>query len=334
MLLRLPHAGRIRSVAGMATKKPGRARRNTVVAGTEMLVTVGDWLRFAVSAFARAPLVFAQGLHGAQEEAMFLVGRFLGLEQEDLPHFTQARLTTRECAELRELVRRRIEEHVPVPYLVREAWLGGARFYVDERVLIPRSYIAELMPEAVAAFAGRGFAPRRILDVGTGSGCLAILAARAWPHAAVDAVDVADEALEVAAENIAGHGLQDRVHLMKSDLFASVPPLPYDLILANPPYEPTWLCDDQPPELRREPRLALDGGNDGMDCVRRILTETRAHLAPRGVLVLEHGALREAIAAEFPRIPQHVFGLRDGTDAVIGVRAADLPGGRRRRIAG
>lgn len=317
-----------------AKKRTAKKNVLSAVAGTEVLLTVGDWLRFAVTAFSRAPLAFAQGLHGPQEEALFLVGRFLGLEQEDIPHFAHARLTAAECDELRELVRRRIEDHVPVPYLVREAWIGGARFYVDERVLIPRSYIAELLPEAVAAFAGRAFAPRRILDLGTGSGCLAILAARAWPEALVDAVDIADEALEVAAENVAGHGLHERVQLLRSDLFAAVPPLPYDLILANPPYEPAALCDDQPPELAREPRLALDGGADGMDCVRRILAQARGHLAPRGVLVLEHGDLSATIAAEFPQLTPHVFALRDGTDAVIGLKAADLPGGHRRRIAG
>jgi len=317
-----------------AKKRSTKKRIPSAVDGTEVLATVGDWLRFAVTALGRAPLAFAQGLHGPQEEAMFLVGRFLGLEQEDLPHFAQARLTAAECAELRDLLRRRIEEHVPVPYLVREAWLGGARFYVDERVLIPRSYIAELLPDAVTAWAGRGFAPRRILDVGTGSGCLAILAARAWPAAAVDAVDLSDDALVVAAENVAAHGLHERVHLLKSDLLDALPPTAYDLILANPPYEPAAICDDQPPELAREPRLALDGGPDGMACVRRILAAARSHLAPRGLLVLEHGDLRATIAAEFPRLVHHVFALRDGSDAVIGVRASDLPGGPRRRIAG
>ena len=321
-------------MAATKRKKTGRARQNSVVLGTEVLVTVGDWLRFAVTAFSRAPLVFAQGLHGPQEEALFLVGRYLGLEQEDMPHFAQARLTERECDDLRELVRRRIEEHVPVPYLVREAWQAGIRFYVDERVLIPRSYIAELVPDAVTAFAGRGFAPQRILDLGTGSGCLAILAARAWPEAAIDAVDAADEALEVAAENVAAHGLHERVNLLKSNLFSALPEVRYDLILANPPYEPADLCDDQPPELRREPRLALDGGADGMDCVRPILNQARNHLSPRGVLVLEHGDLRDTILAEFPGLKHHVFALRDGTDAVIGVRAGDLPGGRGKRIAG
>jgi ribosomal protein L3 glutamine methyltransferase len=291
-----------------------------------------------VSAFTRAPLAFAQGLHGPQEEAMFLVGRFTGLEQDDLPHFVGARLTRTEIRALRELVRRRIEEHDPIPYLVHEAWSGGLRFYVDERVLIPRSYIAELLPQAVRRFAGRGWRPRRILDLGTGSGSLAILAARAFPEAVVDAVDVSLPALEVAEANVASHGLGHRVSLLRSDLFEAVPPLPYDLILANPPYEPAPVVDDQAPELRREPRLALDGGPDGMAprlaldggpdgmaCVRRIIAEARAHLAPRGVLVLELGGLRPQVRAEFPALEHRVFELHDGSEAVLGLRARHLP---------
>jgi ribosomal protein L3 glutamine methyltransferase len=299
--------------------------KSAFLAGTEKFQTVGDWLRFAVTAFTREPLAFAQGLHGPQEEAMFLVGRFLGLEQDDLTHFLGAQLARDEIAELRELIRERVERRVPVPYLVNEAWLGGQRFYVDRRALIPRSYIAALLPGAIASFAGKGWQPRRILDVGTGSGCLAILAARAFPKAIVDAIDLSPDALEVAEQNVAEHALTDRVHVIQSDLLAGVPPLPYDLILANPPYEPASLVAERPAELKHEPALALDGGADGMDCVRRILSEARAHLAPRGVLVLEHGDLRATIAAEFPRLKHHVFDLPDGTDAVIGARAADLP---------
>jgi ribosomal protein L3 glutamine methyltransferase len=256
---------------------------------------------------------------------MFLVGRFTGLEQEDLPHFLQARLTATEVRHLRELVRRRIEEHVPAAYLVHEAWSGGQRFYVDERVLVPRSYIAELLPEAIARFAGRGWTPKRILDVGTGSGCLAVLAARAFPNAAVDAVDISPAALEVAAVNVAAHSLGDRVNLWLSDVFDRVPPAAYDLVLANPPYEPAAVVDEQPAELAREPRLALDGGPDGMACVRRILAQARAHMAPRGVLVLEVGALRPQVAAEFHGLAHRVFALHDGSGAVLGLRARDLP---------
>lgn len=295
------------------------------VAGTAGLQTVGDWLRFTVTCFTRQPLAFAQGLHGPQEEAMFLIARFLGLEPEDLPHFVGARLTRAEINEVRTLIRQRVERHVPVPYLVQEAALGGLRFFVDRRVLIPRSYIAALLAQSIPLFAGKGWRPRRILDLGTGCGCLAILAARAFPDAIVDAVDISDDALAVAAHNVAAHHLEHRVHLIQSDLFAAVPPVRYDLVLANPPYEPTERVDHAPAELRHEPRLALDGGVDGMDCVRRILTAARAHLSPAGVLVLEHGGLRDRVHTEFPRLKFHVFPLPDETDAVIGVRAKDLP---------
>lgn len=309
--------------------------KTALLAGTDDLQTVGDWLRFTVTTFTRAPLAFAQGLHGPQEEAMFLVGRHLGLEQDDLLNFLGARLALPEIAELKDLIQARVERHIPVPYLVHEAAQGGLRFFVNEHVLIPRSYIAGLLPAAVTAWAGRNWRPRRILDIGTGCGCLAILAARTFPEAIVDAVDISSDALSVAAHNIEGHGLGDRVHALQSDLFAGLPPLPYDLIIANPPYEPAERITNQPPELRHEPVLALDGGADGMNCVRRILTEARAHLSPRGLLVLEHGDLRPAIGAEFPNLAHHVFTLPDGTDAVIGVRASALPAaGPTRRTRG
>lgn len=292
--------------------------------GTAAFTTVGDWLRYAVTVFTRQPLTFSQGLHGPAEEAMFLVARFLGLETEDLPHFVNARLTPQERRELGQMIRARVERHVPVAYLVHEASLGGRRFHVDERVLIPRSYIAALLPDIIAQFGGRTWQPARILDLGTGSGCLAILAAHAFPGAAVDAVDISADALEVAAHNVADHGLDDRVHLLQSDVFSAVPAVRYDLIIANPPYVPSAIVTGRPPELQHEPALALEGGTDGMACVRRIIADAHAHLTPHGILVLEHGDLRPALAAEFPGLRHHVFDLPDGTDAVIGVRAAWL----------
>lgn len=308
------------------SRQPVVRREERPLAGTKKLQTVGDWLRFAVTTFTRARLAFAQGLRGPQEEAMFLVGRFLGLEPDDVPHFLNARLTRREIDDLRELIRRRVSKREPIAYLLHEAWLGGHRFYVDERVLIPRSYIAELIPEKIRRLGARGWNPRRILDLGTGSGCLAIIAAHAFPDASVDAVDLSTAALEVAAENIRAHGLEDRVHTLSSDLFAAVPPLPYDLVLANPPYEPGDVVAAQPPELAHEPALALDGGADGMHCVRRILTEAHAYLAPRGLLVLEVGGLLPQLSEAFPDLKPHVFKLADGSDAVVGLRASQLRG--------
>jgi ribosomal protein L3 glutamine methyltransferase len=309
----------------MASQQARKRQVDSLVAGTESLTTVGDWLRFAVTTFSRSPIDFAQGLPGAQDEALFLVSCFLGLEQEDLPHFVAARLTPDEIARLQEMVRRRVDDRVPIAYLVNEAVLGGLRFFVDERVLIPRSYIGELLPEAVARFGGRQWAPKRILDLGTGSGCLAILAARAFPESIVDAVDLSAEALAVAAINVSAHRLDDRVNLLRSDLFGALPSEPYDLILANPPYEPAWLLEQQPAEIGHEPRLALDGGLDGMNCVRRIVGEARRHLTNRGLLVLELGGLRLELLDAFPGIRHHVFALRDGSDAVLGFRARALP---------
>ncbi|MGH8019831.1 MAG: 50S ribosomal protein L3 N(5)-glutamine methyltransferase [Opitutaceae bacterium] len=309
----------------MPPKKARKKTRSSPVAGTAGLVTIGDWLRFAVTTLHRETTAFVQGLHDPQEEATFLVSRHLGLAQEDLPHFLGARLTASEVASLRELIRQRVEKHVPAAYLVKEAVLNDVAFHVDERVLIPRSYIAELLPEDILAFAGEAWMPQRILELGTGCGCLAVLAARAFGTAIVDAADISNDALEVATINIHAHGLENRVHLIHSDLFDGVPPIPYDLIIANPPYEPSALVDEQPPEIAHEPRLALDGGVDGMSLVRRIVQESRAHLARDGVLVLELGGLRLELLDAFPKLRPHVFNLHDGSDAVLGFRAKDLP---------
>lgn len=299
-----------------------------LLAGTKQFQSVGDWLRFAVTTFSRAPLTFAQGLPGAQEEAVVLISRFLGLEPQDLPQLLGCKLTPNENREIGRLICRRVLDHVPVPYLINETIQADLRFFVDERVLIPRSHIAGLLPEAVQKLAGRGWRPTRILDVGTGSGCLAIIAARAYPEAIVDAVDISTAALEVAAANVAAYDLDDRVQLLQSDLFSSVAAIKYDLIIANPPYEPSALVEDLPPELQHEPTMALDGGVDGMDCVRRILREVRAHLTMRGVLVLELGGLRETLRREFPTLPCYVFPLSDGSNAVVGFRARNFPAKR------
>lgn len=299
--------------------------QNPLLARTDNLVTVGDWLRFAVTVFSKAEISFAQGLHGPQEEALFLVGRHLVLEPDDIPQFLNSRLTPGEIGELHELVRRRIEEHVPIPYLVHEAWQAGYRFYVDERVLIPRSYIAELIPEQLLAMGGPDWSPDMILEIGTGSGALAIMSAHAFPEALVDAVDISPDALEVAEDNVAHHALEARVQLLQSDIYSGTPNDGYDLIIANPPYEPLDVVESVPAELKHEPRMALFGGDNGMTCIRRIMDESRQHLSQDGILVLEHGDLREAIEAEYPEAKPHVFALADGSDAVLGFKAQDLP---------
>ncbi|HEY5553201.1 MAG TPA: 50S ribosomal protein L3 N(5)-glutamine methyltransferase [Opitutaceae bacterium] len=291
-------------------------------AGTAGFVTIGDWLRFAVSLLNREHVVLAQGTPHAGDEALALVKHALQLD-EDLQPFLQSRLTPAEIREVKAVLARRVGDRVPAAYITGEAWLGGLRFRVNEHTLIPRSYFVELIPGALQAALGRRKV-RRALDLCTGSGCLAILLANAFPGAVVNAADVSAAALDVAQQNIDDHGLADRVHLLEGDLFGPVPAGDYDLIVSNPPYEPSPLFDVLPPEFRHEPRMALDGGDDGMTLVRRIINEAKAHLAPGGVLAIEVGALRPEIDAEFPRVAFDWPALADGSQAVCIARAVAL----------
>ncbi len=302
-------------------------RASALFRGTESFVTVGDWLRFAVSLFNREGLEFAQGTPHAGDEALALVKWALHLD-EDVQPFLAARLTESEIEEVKALLRRRVEERVPLAYLTGEAWLGGHRFAVNEHTLIPRSYFVELIQGKPGFGAWLGLRqPKRILELCTGSGCLAILLAHQFPGAFVSATDLSNEALDVAEHNILLHRLAGRVELRQGDLFGALENEKYDLIVANPPYEPSELCDHLSPELKHEPRLGLDGGADGMDLVRRIVREARARLTAGGVLAIEVGGLRDVMAAEFPGVPFEWPVLADGTTAVCVVRAKDLPKG-------
>lgn len=289
-------------------------RHAALFAGTAGFVTIGDWLRFAVSLLNRENVVLAQGTPHAGDEALALVKHALRLD-EDLQPFLQSRLTPAEIREVKGVLARRVADRVPAAYITGEAWLGGLRFRVSESTLIPRSYFVELIPDALQAALGKRTV-RRALDLCTGSGCLAILIANAFPGAVVDATDLSAAALDVAQQNIDDHGLSDRVHLLEGDLFAPVPAGVYDLIVSNPPYEPSPLLDALPPEFRHEPRMALDGGGDGMTLVRRIISEARAHLSTGGVLAIEVGALRPDIEAEFPKVKFDWPALADGSCAV------------------
>ncbi len=300
-------------------------RAATLFKGTESFDTIGDWLRFAVSLFNREGLEFAQGTPHAGDEALALLKWALHLD-EDVHPFLGARLTPTEVAEVKDLIARRVAEHVPLAYLTGEAWLGVQRFAVNEHTLIPRSYFVELIQGKPGLGAWLGARkPRRILELCTGSGCLGILLAHHFPGALVSATDISHDALDVAQHNIEEHHLAGRVELRQGDLFGAVEGERFDLIVANPPYEPSALCDDLSPELRHEPRLALDGGADGMDLVRRIVREARAHLAPQGVLAIELGGLRTVLVAEFPGLPFEWPVLADGSSAVCVIRAKDLP---------
>ncbi|HLP02693.1 MAG TPA: 50S ribosomal protein L3 N(5)-glutamine methyltransferase [Opitutaceae bacterium] len=296
--------------------------------GTETFTTLGDWLRFAVSLFNREGLEFAQGTPHAGDEALALVKWALHLD-EDVQPFLGAQLTPAEIAEIKGLLARRVVERQPLAYLTGEAWLGGLRFAVNAHTLIPRSYFVELIQGEPGLRAWLGARqPRRILELCTGSGCLAILLAQRFPDAQIVATDLSHDALDVAQHNVALYGLAGRIDLRQGDLFGALEGTGderFDLIVANPPYEPAELCDQLSPELRHEPRLALDGGADGMDCVRRIVNEARAHLAPGGVLAIELGGLRHVLTAEFSGRVFEWPVQADGSTPVCVIRAKDLP---------
>ena len=251
-----------------------------------------ELVRATAQRLRKAPLHYGHGTSNARDEAAFLVLRGLGLPFDaagDLAIGAAAR------ARIEHLVRRRIVERIPVPYLLHEAWLADQRFYVDRRVIIPRSHIAFLLRDL-----GK---PKRVLDLCTGSGCLAILAARAFPGARVDGSDVSAGALSVARRNVALHRLRERVRLVKSDLMSGLGSKRYDLILSNPPYVTGPAMRALPREYAHEPRMALAGGEDGLDLVRRIIHRAFDHLRPGGRLVCEIGNNRKALLRRFPRTP-------------------------------
>ena len=288
------------------------------------LETLRDWLRFAVSRFTEAKLAFGHGTSNAYDEAAYLLLHALSLPLDRLDPFLDARLTTGERAKLAALIARRIDERIPAAYLTGEAWLGDFRFYVDERVIIPRSFIAELLPDGLAPYIGSTEAIHDALDLCTGSGCLAILLAHAFPNAELDAADVSADALAVAQHNVADYGLAGRINLIRSDLFANLGGKTYDLIVSNPPYVTTMAMEALPPEFRHEPELALAGGDDGVDAVRAIVDAAPAHLNPRGVLVVEIGNGKAAVEAVFPRLPFVWLTTRSSTDAVFLLTRDDL----------
>jgi ribosomal protein L3 glutamine methyltransferase len=275
---------------------PGAADR-TVDSGP----SVAEAFRRSVAQLRAARLHYGHGTHNARDEAAFLILHLLGLPPQSLAPLGDRRLSAGQARRLRTLVARRIRTRQPAAYLLREAWLGEHRFYIDRRVIVPRSHIAELLHEHLAPWIRPPV--RRVLDLCTGSGCLAVLAADAFPAARVDASDNARAALAVAERNVALHGLQRRVHLWRSDLFAALSGRRYDVILCNPPYVTTAGMRRLPAEYRAEPRRALAGGADGLDFVRRLLREAPRHLTPRGMLVCEIGSNRPALERAFPRVP-------------------------------
>lgn len=292
------------------------------------LATLRDWLRYAVSRFGEAGLAFGHGSANAYDEAAYLILHALHLPLDRLEPFLDATLTQGERTRLLELLVRRVDQRVPAAYLTHEAWLGEFRFYVDERVLIPRSFIAELLPDGLAPWVGEPDAVAAALDMCTGSGCLAILLAHAYRDADIDAVDVSADALTVAQRNVADYGLADRINLIRSDLFANLPEKSYDLIISNPPYVTSVAMAGLPPEYRHEPALALAGGEDGLDAVRTLLREAPRFLNPDGTLVVEVGHGRAAVELAWPRLPFVWMETATAPDSVFVLKRADIIAGR------
>jgi ribosomal protein L3 glutamine methyltransferase len=258
------------------------------------------------------------------DEAVFLVLRSLHLPLDRLDVVLDARLAPDEIDLLLQRIAARVERRIPAAYLLREAWLQGYRFYVDERTIIPRSFIGELLHDRLAPWVPDPESVADVLDLCTGSGCLAVLAAGAFPHAAIDAADVSPDALEVARRNVADHGLSDRVRLIESDLFAALGERLYDLILCNPPYVTDAAMAALPAEYRHEPALALAAGADGMNAIGRLLREARSHLKDTGLLVVEVGGGRATVEEQFGDLPLTWLTTSAGDDMVFLVKQEDL----------
>jgi ribosomal protein L3 glutamine methyltransferase len=291
---------------------------------TQDLHTVRDYLRFAVSRFHQAGLFFGHGSSDAYDEAVYLILHTLHLPLDRLEPFIDARLTAIERAEILNIIQRRVQERIPAAYLTREAFLGEYSFYVDERVIVPRSFIAELLRTQLSPWIAEAEAIGSVLDMCTGSGCLAILAAHEFPHAQVDAADLSADALEVAAHNVADYELEDRVHLIQSDLFSKLANKKYDLIISNPPYVDAPSVAALPQEYLHEPKLALGSGDDGLDATRIILKHAAQHLTANGILIVEIGHNRELLEAEYPKLPFTWLDVTAGDQFVFMLHRNDL----------
>ncbi len=290
------------------------------------LSTVRDYLRYAVSRFTTAGLFFGHGSDNAWDEAVYLTLHTLNLPLDRLEPFLDARLLPHEREALLDIYRKRCEDRLPAAYLTHEAWLGEHRFYVDDRVIVPRSFIAELLEDQLAPWIDDPWSIESALDLCTGSGCLAILTALAFPNATVAGVDISPDALAVAERNVADYGLHDRVDLIRSDAFSGLAGRKFDLIISNPPYVNAESVAALPPEYLHEPELSLGSGDDGLDFTRIILREAKKHLTGNGILVVEIGHNRDALEAAYPTLPFTWLDTAAGDEYVFLLHAADLPG--------
>jgi ribosomal protein L3 glutamine methyltransferase len=287
------------------------------------LTTAGDWVRWAASRFNQAELFFGHGTENAWDEAVNLVLTALHLLPDTPKKVFHAKLLPEEKIKIFNLIQDRVSTRKPLAYLLKQAWFCHRPFYVDERVLIPRSPMAEWLEKQFAPWVDPE-AVQHILDIGTGSGCIAIAAAWFFPQAQVDAVDISKQALEVAAINVDKYQLQNRVQLLQSDCFDNLPKKKYDIIISNPPYVPMAEYSSLPAEYSHEPKNALLAGNDGLDVVRKILKDAGKYLSPGGVLVIEVGNSDEAFVEKFQDLPCTWLELERGGQGVLLITAEDL----------
>ncbi len=317
--------------ASKAAAKRGPSPTKMPKVGAGELETLLDFVRYAVSRFTEAGLVFAHGTTDPVAEAAFIVCEALHLHPDQFEAFATARVTAAEGRKILDLIARRVTTRKPAAYLVNKIYMRGLPFYVDERTIVPRSFIGELLDDhfgggddEAGALISDPLAVESVLDLCTGSGCLAILASRNFPNAEIDAVDISKDALEVAARNVRDYGLENRLTLHRGDLFKPLGDKRYDLIISNPPYVDAEGMAGLPRECRAEPKLAFDGGADGIDIVRRILDEAAAHLTPQGGLLCEVGRCRPQLDAAYPELPLLWLDTEDSEGEVFWIAAADL----------
>ncbi len=293
---------------------------------TDALITVRDWLRFGVSRMNAANVFFGHGTTNAYDEAAYLILHSLHLPLDRLEPFLDACLTEVEREDLKQIFEKRVKQRIPAAYITHQAWLGEFNFYVDERVIIPRSFIAELLREQLSPWVEDPESVQTGLDMCTGSGCLAILMAHAFPNAAIDAVDISVDALAVAERNISDYQLQAQVHAIQSDLFDQLSGRTYDVIISNPPYVNTPSMMTLPAEYQAEPELALASGADGLEHIRAILAAAPDHLNPGGILIAEIGHNRDALEEAFSNLPLTWLDSGDSDEYVFLVTREQLLG--------
>lgn len=288
------------------------------------LHTLGDFIRWGASQFNQAQLFFGHGTENAIDESVVLVSHALHLSREIPDILWHTRLTYSEKQTVLELLNKRVREQIPAPYLTHEAWFANLHFFVDQRVLIPRSPIGELIEQEFVPWV-KVDNVKRVLDLCTGSGCIAIASAiLAFPNAEIDAVDVSTEALEVAQQNIKIYGLEQRVHTVHSDLFSNLAGIHYDLIICNPPYVDAQELKTMPAEYQHEPRIGLEAGTDGLFFVKKLLREAAQYLTPQGVLIVEVGLSKASLVEQYPDVPFLWLDFQYGGDGVFLLTAEQL----------